>query len=73
MPVLFAREPRAWDNKRDVDRAHAHRLLDAAAKGLSTATEAEITRALWITGDAVPVVSTTSGLADLNRGRLPMS
>lgn len=65
MPALFARMPRAWDNKREVERAHAHRLLDQVAKGLSQAGESEITRALWITGDMVPVVSSTQGLADV--------
>lgn len=53
--VLYRRHVHEWDTARDKARAEAHRLLDAARRPGSTVTEAEITRALWATGDMVPV------------------
>lgn len=67
--VLFARESRPCDTAAEVQRAHAHRLLDGARLGLQACNDAEIARALWVTGDARPVGPNHKGLADLDKAR----
>jgi hypothetical protein len=58
--ILFRREPHPYDGAREVARARAHKLLDAARAQTVRATQAEITAALWATGDMVPVVTHSS-------------
>ena len=66
---LFARETRACDTAAEIKRAHAHRLLDTLVSGHEAACDAEIFRALWVTGDARPLAPHFKGLADLDKAQ----
>ena len=68
--VLFKRDAGPTCSAPDMERALAHRLLDTVRAGLANCSDAEIARALWITGDTKPNAKHLGGWAALQEKRL---